>query len=97
MNIRTEEEPRGLCALVQIFPNVPSVSHSLQSPNLSLHRRPFVGDNEKTPAQDKSLGCLLECLQTDWRLDLVSQYLLLPSVAFELLLHHLLCVFSLGE
>lgn len=50
-----------------------------------------------TPAQDKSIECLLECLKTDWRLDIVSQYFLLPDVAFELVFHHLLCVSSLGE
>lgn len=50
-----------------------------------------------TPAQDESIECLLECLKTDWRLDLVSQYFLLPGVASELVLRHLLCVSSLGE
>lgn len=50
-----------------------------------------------TPAQDKSIEHLLECLEIAWKLDVVSQYFLLPGVAFELGLHHLLCVFSLGE
>lgn len=49
-----------------------------------------------TPAQDESTECLLECLKTGWRLDIVSQYFLLPGVAFELVLHHLL-VFPVWE
>lgn len=50
-----------------------------------------------TPAQDKSIECLLECLKTGWRLDTVSQYFLLTGVAFELVLHHLLSVSSLRD
>lgn len=50
-----------------------------------------------TPAQDESIECLLECLTPGWRLDVVSQHFLLPGVASELALHHLLCVSSLGE
>lgn len=50
-----------------------------------------------TPAQDKSVEHLLEYLKTDLSLDIVSQYFFLPGVAFELVLHHLLCVSSLGE
>ena len=50
-----------------------------------------------TPAQDTGIEHLLECLKTGWRLDVVSQHFLLPGVAFELGLHHLLCVSSLGE
>lgn len=50
-----------------------------------------------TPAQDKSFERLLECSKTGWRLEVVSQYFLLPGVAFELVVDHLLCVSSLGE
>ena len=50
-----------------------------------------------TPAQDAAIEHLLECLKTGWRLDVVSQHFLLPGAAFELGLHHLPCVSSLGE
>ena len=50
-----------------------------------------------TPAQDPAIEHLLECLKTGWRLDVVSQRFLLPGAAFELGLHHLPCVSSLGE
>lgn len=85
------------CPLVPSFPAVSSANWTLpRNPLLSFHRNPFVWDNGTALAQDNAAEGFLECLETGW-MDIVSQYFLLPGVAFELVLNHLLCISSLGE